>query len=136
MTTRLPLPSCIVTNVGNDRPQHFMLTTGLGVALMERGAGSTLCLYTAEQLIAHAAHETAALREINKALVHKSNGYVIANARLEERVAVLEDALRTVAASHAWQLFGECRAFGTGRIPSPSQCDEIARAALNKESWK
>lgn len=30
----LPPPACIVTNVGNDRPQSFMLATGYGVALL------------------------------------------------------------------------------------------------------
>lgn len=54
------------------------------------------------------------------------------NRRLRERVAHLEDALRKVAASHAWNLFGECRAFWLDRIPLPSECDAIARAALGE----
>ena len=56
------------------------------------------------------------------------------SAAKDERIKVLEDALRMVAASHAWQLFGECRAFGTDRIPSPGQCHEIARAALGDKT--
>jgi hypothetical protein len=54
------------------------------------------------------------------------------NRRLRERVTHLEDALRKVAASHAWNLFGECRAFGPDRIPSPRECDAIAHAALGE----
>ena len=46
----LPRPSCIVTNVGRDRPQSFLLSTALGVALMEQPVGTMLYLYTADQL--------------------------------------------------------------------------------------
>lgn len=53
-----------------------------------------------ESMHAHAAAvsaaDNAALREINSALCRKSNLYVIENARLEERIKVLEDALRAV----------------------------------------
>lgn len=54
-------------------------------------------LYTADQMHAYADAENAALREINSALCTKSNGYVADNARLSERVKVLEDALRDIA---------------------------------------
>ncbi len=46
----LPPPACIVTNVGNDKPQSFMLALVHGVALANQPAGSTLSLYTAEQV--------------------------------------------------------------------------------------
>lgn len=46
----LPPPACIVTNVGNDKPQSFMLALVHGVALANQPAGSTLSLFTAEQV--------------------------------------------------------------------------------------
>lgn len=63
--TRLPLPNpvCIVTNMGAGRPQHFMLSTSHGVALMEKPAGSTLNLHSAAQMHAYSDAENAAARD-------------------------------------------------------------------------
>lgn len=47
---KMPKPACIVTNVGQDRPQHFMLSTDRGVALMEKGVGHFLALFDEEQV--------------------------------------------------------------------------------------
>lgn len=45
----------------------------------------------------------------------------------------LREALEIAAASNAWQNFGSCRAFD-GDFRTPSEVDEIARAALGEKS--
>lgn len=68
----LPPPACIATNVGKDRPQHFMLSTKYGVELMECGAGTVLKLYTADQfrtaLASSRAKDEALLRQAMDAI--------------------------------------------------------------------
>lgn len=42
----------------------------------------------------------------------------------------LRDALRKVAQSHAWALFGECRSFGDVQLLTPPEADALAKAVL------
>ena len=46
----------------------------------------------------------------------------------------LRAALRKVAQAHAWLAFGDCRSYGSAlEVLSPSEADELARAALKEK---
>lgn len=55
--------------------------------------------------------------------------------RLHALCDEMGEALETVAQSHAWQIFGECRSLGDHvRLLPPGRADELAKAVIAK--WK